>query len=242
MNLQPLNQIDVEKCVAAMPPALVEQLKVFGSRASVAGGFIRAIVAGEKPSDIDVWVNDRETCNLLSDALCASSPTLLLPHISKQSYTICLPGYPAVQIIYKWTFSTPEEAVDSFDFTIAKAGMWWNGGQFVSACSPIFYMDVLERRLTYCAPMRPEAPAGSLFRVFKFYKRGYSISLESLAAVMARATHTICGMIEDEATKSILKTLQEAGRRIPVPHKPTEPITPDNIGFGDADSFGASSD
>lgn len=51
-----------------------------------------------------------------------------------------------------------------------------------------FYPDLAAKRLTYCAPKRIEEAGGSLLRVLKFYRRGYIIPLDSLAAVIARLT------------------------------------------------------
>ena len=42
------------------------------------------------------------------------------------------------------------------------------------------------KRLVYLSPVRSEDAGGSILRVLKFYKRGYNIPLDSLAAVIGR--------------------------------------------------------
>lgn len=185
----------------------------------VAGGFIRAIVAGEKPSDIDVWTDSKDTS--FNGAVTLSAAFGTLPHDSSRAYTVRQTAGIPVQFIYQWTFASVSALIASFDFTIAQAAVWWDGEKWTSGCSSLFYADVEAKRLTYLAPIRNEAIAGSLFRVFKFYKRGYSISLPDLAAVMARAT----GL--DPAT--IHGTLLEAGSRLPSAPKRCEE-TPDDMG------------
>jgi hypothetical protein len=217
MNFQQLSQFDLDRCVAAIPPELQELLKKHGSSLVVAGGFIRAIVAGEKPADIDVWTDSKQRSQDASEQLAGN----VLVHTSPRAYTVRRETAIPVQFIHQWTFANPESLLSSFDFTIAQAALWWDGEKWATLASTLFYADVEARRLTYLAPIRTEAVAGSLFRVFKFYKRGYSISLEDFAAVMARAT----GL----PVSDLLTTLQQAGARLPAAPKRCEE-TPDDIG------------
>jgi len=92
-----------------------------------------------------------------------------------------------VQVIHRWTYDVAEDLVQSFDFTIAKAAVWfdpvvgWN-----SMCDETFYPDLAAKRLTYTSPQRNEDAGGSMLRVLKYYQRGYRIPLDSLGAVIAR--------------------------------------------------------
>jgi hypothetical protein len=230
-----LLQEDLDTIVASLPAPLQEILKQRGSSVVIAGGFIRACVAGEKPSDIDLFVPSqdvgREIANALVDALwldqITSGPVL---HESPRAYTVRNPNGVPVQVIHRWVFPTPADAIKSFDFTIAKAAVWWKGTAWESVCDPLFYHDVTERELRYCSPIRQEAAAGSLFRVFKFYKRGYSIPLESLCAVIARLCKDLeLTPEEGENARRILDVLKEAGSRVARPQRPGQTEeTPDD--------------
>jgi hypothetical protein len=112
----------------------------------------------------------------------------------------------SVQFIHRWSFTRPEDALESFDFTIAKAALWWNtppvapttslfppqcfdsdrGTGWRSACAETFYPDLAAKRLVYTSPQRNEDAGGSMLRVLKFYQRGYRIPLDSMGAVIAR--------------------------------------------------------
>jgi hypothetical protein len=94
--------------------------------------------------------------------------------------------------------------MESFDFTIAMAGFWWNptgeeetyiensevktrpAGRWDSICDEHFYEDLAAKRLRYTCPQRNEDAGGSMLRVLKFYQRGYRIPLDSLGAVISR--------------------------------------------------------
>ncbi len=52
-QLEPMDPRDVRRVVAALPEWLVDLMQK--EPLSVAGGFPRAIIAGEVPKDIDVW-------------------------------------------------------------------------------------------------------------------------------------------------------------------------------------------
>jgi hypothetical protein len=93
---------------------------------------------------------------------------------------------PVIQIITRWTFSTPLEVIKSFDFTIASAAFWCDGQRFVAMAHDRFYSDMAAKRLHYLSPVRSEDAGGSMLRILKFYQRGYRIPLDSLGRVTAR--------------------------------------------------------
>jgi hypothetical protein len=96
------------------------------------------------------------------------------------------PSTPPVQIIHRWTYERPEDLIESFDFTVAKSVVWFDGKEWKSLTHDDFYADLAAKRLVYTKPQRNEDAGGSLLRVLKFYQKGYRIPLDSMAAVVAR--------------------------------------------------------
>ena len=173
----------VDRVVAALPLPIKRMLRMSGL--FLAGGFIRSIVEGEVPKDVDIWVPSREEgvhwARLLGGALRRGS------FATPNAITISFPD-TAIQFITRWTFSDPVTLISSFDFTIAQAVVWFDKveGKWRGMCAETFLEDVGGKRLVYKSPVREEDAAGSLLRVNKFVARGYTISDEDMGRVAAR--------------------------------------------------------
>ena len=177
----------------------------------IGGGYVRAIVANEHVNDIDLFTTDKDS------ALSATRFLLGLKegeepgrkiHESANAFTVRGLRVP-VQIIHRWTYTDPAALMQSFDFTIAMAGFWWEEtgaeetyiensevktrpvGKWHSICDDRFYEDLAAKRLRYTSPQRNEDAGGSLLRVLKVYQRGYRIPLDSLGAVIARLVDNV---------------------------------------------------
>ena len=153
----------------------------------LAGGFIRATIAGEKPSDIDLFGASKESLKL--DAMQFAIARQGRMHETDNALTVLTPGHRLpVQFITKWLYASGEQEklLAEFDFTIAQSVIWWAKDGWHSAIGESFYRDLAARRLVYLFPQRTEAAGGSLLRARKFLMRGYNIQAESLAGVIAR--------------------------------------------------------
>src|SRR5690606_22712894 len=97
-------------------------------------------------------------------------------------------GRLPVQFITRWVFTDAKEVMQSFDFTVCQAVIFYDPTtkSFDSHASESFYPDLAARRLNYTSPYRNEDARGSLLRVIKYIRRGYSIQVKSLGAVCAR--------------------------------------------------------
>jgi len=171
----------------------------------VAGGFIRAIVAGEEPRDIDVFLNDQGLAAELAgrySGQCGAPP----PGRSSKAITVWPKDGIPVQFIYRWHFESPEDLIGSFDLTLSKAALWCDGEIWRSVVDPAFYPDVALRRITFVPPDRDDEDGAALLRILKFYRRGYRTNLSSLAAAVARLVDR-----DDEAplTADLLAALRE---------------------------------
>ncbi len=198
-----LRDVDVKWLLRKMPTPLRTIAETSAVKLFVAGGFVRSVIAGEPINDVDVFTNSIDTARSIASQL--GGPIFETPNA-----ITCRVTEPVIQIIYRWTFETLTECIESFDFTIARAGMAIQPGRgWISVCDEDFYPDLAARRLRYRAPDRREDEAGSMLRMLKFYGRGYRAPLFDIAAVTARAMKG-CSATNNESSHRdfILKRLR----------------------------------
>lgn len=215
--MQQLNNCDLAWCVNRLPKAIRKLLKDEPARAVLAGGYIRSRICGEKPNDIDLFAPNPDAAEAYARRLSDGDE----PYKTDNAFTVR--GSLPVQVIHRWTYNTPNQVVESFDFTIAKAAIWYDGEHWQSLIADTFYADLAGRRLIYTSPIRNEDAGGSMLRVLKFYQRGYRIPLESLGAVVARLTLGVDPAVlsrrdEDHAAKVLSGLLREVDPSIDPEH------------------------
>jgi hypothetical protein len=179
----------------------VHLLRENAGKLFLAGGFIRATIAGEKISDIDMFGISKDDLMRVAKDLTLGRKGRYFE--TKNAITVLAPPRFPVQFITRWTFTEAIKLVESFDFTVCKAAIWAerlpdvieevNGETtvtkeyaFHSLASDAFYPDLAARRLVYTHPVRDEEAGGSLMRVIKFVKKGYSVQAPALAGVVGR--------------------------------------------------------
>ena len=178
-----LHSYDLQRLTNILPKKLVEAMKnetlpvIY-----VGGGCIRSVVTGEPVNDIDLFVGSMAAADTVVTYLQEDFETV----VTDNATTIKAPL--PLQVIHRWTFESVEKVVDSFDFTICCAAIVYNRAKktFESYTHPEFYPDLAAKRLTYLQPIRNEDAGGSIIRVLKYYQKGYRISIQSLAHVIAR--------------------------------------------------------
>jgi hypothetical protein len=166
-----------------LPKSWLDLMKTRPNQLFIAGGCIRSVIAREPINDVDFFAPNADIAAACALALSESGKIKI--HRTENAHTVATRPFPA-QFIHRWTFKVPEDAIKSFDFTIAKAAIWWDGQRWASVCDERFYADMASKRLVYCAPKRDEEAGGSILRVLKFYQRGYRIPLDSMGDVLAR--------------------------------------------------------
>lgn len=181
---------DLQFCLLRAPKELLKLMKneTFNRKIFIAGGFIRSVIANEPINDIDLFVPNEGLAHILSKMLSdggtkreiKTDNAITIPHLK-----------PAVQIIHRWTFAGPYDCAVSFDFTVCQAVIWFEDGEWKSACHSNFYQDLASKRLVYTSPERDEDAGGSMLRVLKYYQKGYRIPLDSFAAVIARLASAV---------------------------------------------------
>lgn len=192
-----LDKEDLERVVLTMPETIASRMRMY-PQVVLAGGFIRATIAGERPADLDLFYPRTEK----GDMRAREEAQNVLPWSelkgSDRAYTYTpnlrgqTPeefGYP-VQIIWRWEFPNAYTLMNSFDFTICKAGVWYDPDKkaWQGACHKQFYTDLAAKRIVYApSAVRPDTERNvvSIARIMKFVSRGYYVSPEQLALVVA---------------------------------------------------------
>ena len=177
-----LTNQDLHFVVSRLPKDVVKIVKEHGL--IIAGGFIRETISGGKVSDIDIF--GPSAAQLKLAALLLNTDRKGRLYETDNAITVLSPPRLPVQFIKRWLFSEPTSCVDSFDFTVCQAAVWFNEGTWRSAISKGFYPDLAARRLVYTFPARDEDAGGSMLRLLKFVKRGYTIQSSSIAGVLSR--------------------------------------------------------
>jgi hypothetical protein len=119
------------------------------------GGFIRGVIANETISDIDLFGPSKEMVHDAAKKLAFDRSGKI--HTTDNAYTVLAPPRRPVQFVHRWTFDDPVKCIQSFDFTVCQAGIWWEGGELFtgwhSACHDAFYSDLAAKRLVYTYPV-----------------------------------------------------------------------------------------
>ena len=173
---------DLKWCLRRLPRKVLAMLKE--RHLFLAGGFIRACISSEPPSDVDLFAPTKEAAEAAGRALAGNDHRFFA---TENAYTVTGIGRLPIQFIHRWTYQSPSDLLPTFDFTVARAAIWWHDvGGWKTLCDERFYADLAAKRLVYCSPIRNEDAGGSMLRVLKFYQKGYRIPLDSLAAVVTR--------------------------------------------------------
>jgi hypothetical protein len=222
METTELDPDDVER-IARRLPSKLRWMMTDKNRTTplvVAGGFIRTVIANEKPSDVDVFCANEVAATVMAGKLvCTALEDEARPIEYRRTETdnaisLTARGELMIQFITKWTFDDPRKLIESFDFTIARAAIWCDAaaGQWLSVCDPRFYVDMAAKRLRFMAPAGNTA-GGTMLRLLKFTRRGYHAN----AYCVTRIAQTLAQSAgADEAvTKGIAALVREVDPSMP---------------------------
>lgn len=180
--MRQLNEHDLKWAVRRLPKNVRDLLVDHGQKLMLAGGYIRSVIMNEEVKDIDLFGPSKGYSEACAKALAGDGK------IYESQYAFSVYTKPMTQFIHRWSYEEPEVLIESFDFTIASAALWYCRVNQVwkSLCDDSYYEDLAAKRLVYRNPIRNEDAGGSILRVLKFYQRGYRIPLDSFAAVIER--------------------------------------------------------
>jgi hypothetical protein len=179
-----------KKILSATPKPVLALLERYSGRLFLAGGFLRAVLAGEEPSDIDLFATDSITAitaaiRLKNDGV--RDRTLLRHKDTRNAYTVVRSDIgPPVQIIRSWHFETAEATLDSFDFTVTQAALYMDAaGKWQTLASKSLLSDLKKKTLAYTAPSTSRGAYGPLLRTLRYASKGYHTPHHTLATLIA---------------------------------------------------------
>jgi hypothetical protein len=172
-----LLKVDLDSVIRKLPQEIIN--KLISGDLFLAGGFIRDIIAKDDANDIDLFGKSVESVHAIIRELTKADDYQIIKTENAVTLTDC--KYP-IQFITKYCVKTPEEFLTSFDFTVCQVVIFFDG-DWKSLISDRFYPDLAAKRLSYTKPKYNNV-CGSINRMIKFIKRGYSISGEELSELL----------------------------------------------------------
>jgi hypothetical protein len=188
-TIQQLNLDDVIKVLdvsGSYGPAYKDVFAGLVSRnisVTIAGGFVRDVVRGERPQDIDLWCYDKEAGhNVCYSLLRAGFIECSSPHEKLIRRFISPTGVvpdPQIQVIALTGINNQEQLIQNFDFRANAAAVTLRGlDQPVGCCVDGFYLDCGEKRM-----VMNNIHKMNLKRVVMFAERGWKIDPGVIAII-----------------------------------------------------------
>lgn len=179
-----LEQNIVDQVIQQLPTEVIQVLKLKGIY--LGGGYVRDVILGSEPKDIDLFVKDQDSIDWADFLLVKVFDYNAFK--TKNAITFKKKGCKEIQIITRWKYLVVQEMIADFDFTMCKAGIQYTSeGKFEGYCHDRFMSDTRNKILFYTQPIREEECVSSLKRAVRFANRGYTISNEQLTKLVARA-------------------------------------------------------
>lgn len=150
----------------------------------IAGGSIRDWITnnGKVINDIDIFFKSKEDYKMADDRFnMGFSLIRSTPNYSEYVPTKALSSWTKIQkyqLIKKEFFSTPQEVIETFDFTICSICLGFNMSPDSEqlAYHPWFLSDIMQRKLEIGAA-ELKWPLHTLKRAFKFSREPYNFNL-----------------------------------------------------------------
>lgn len=183
-------------------------LETFPEGTFIAGGYLTSLISGanDPKSDIDIFFKNEESFRQAYVCLTANSnslPEVLRGYRAQRTIENALTpnvmfinfvakGKPNIQLIKTRWFSTPEEIIDGFDFTITQFAIDEDNFYF----NPESLLDIINKKLTLHKLTFPEK---ALARIAKYTKKGYSIE----ESVMEKITEQILRVVREHPNRRV---------------------------------------
>jgi hypothetical protein len=200
-------------------PSVISSLLVKYPGTMVAGGFCRSMVEESTPNDIDIFAPSEGVIALIKMTLRSNRNVHYLHYLGEamfaSNYLVENEGryqtddrYIKVQLISAaGAIGSPKTILNTFDFTMSKALIFYDGRQFQSLAHRDFETDVWARQLRYDNKNNMARPGGALIRALKFAKSGYTIANSQLSEILMEIVKKAEGLTREEAIESIFGSL-----------------------------------
>jgi len=182
--------------------------------AYIAGGFVRAYYAGERPKDMDIYFERSDSIETAKNYLKECEWEVVFE--TDRAITLNK-NDRAIQLIRVFV-GGPESAVEHFDFTVCMVAVKLNVDTEGKITGHIwmhedFFEHLAGRVLVYTGSSFPLA---SLKRAFKYVSRGYHICDENIIALAEDIAYTVNFGDDNSVAEHIAGMDPEGGRRIRV--------------------------
>jgi len=185
----------------------------------IAGGFVRAYFAGERPSDLDLYFRNSQDLEIVLENLKENGWNI---GFQTDRATSMVKNGRLVQLI-SIVYGDPSHVIELFDFTVCSAAVILytensRENEEIFAGKIFLHDDFMEhlagRVLVYTGS---QYPLSSLKRAFKYVKRGYNICDESIIALAESVSNSnIFSSSVEELEEHIMGMDPDGGRRIRV--------------------------
>lgn len=146
----------------------------------LAGGYVRRGMIGQpQDSDIDLFFKTEEDFKAQEAHLKASGFTLHKENKSTKTY---IKDGQEYQLIFGRYYSTYEELLDTFDYTICQCAMLSSGKVL---CTLEFLLDAYRKRL---AVHKITYPVASCRRMLKYARQGFTVCDGTITQLLLSAT------------------------------------------------------
>lgn len=176
----------------------------------IAGGFIRAYYAGERPSDMDVYFERESRFNTGRKLLKKNG--WVEAAVTDRAVTMLSSQGKAVQLI-GFIYGDRDTIIKEFDFTVCMVGMTLQktdaGAKGLVTMHKNFFEHLAGRILVYTGSKMPLA---SMKRMVKYIKRGYHICDENLIKI-AEDIAAAVDFTDEESVQEHIAGMDPTGER-----------------------------
>lgn len=188
-----------------LPSDLRRMLDAFNGDIYIAGGAVGALQNDLPVKDYDLFVCNPQIINEAANFLEVLGWRKNTP--TKNAITFKKPGLPTVQIITRWVYPTVWEGLQAFDFTCTQQAITNSALVSLIGAAEAYKQKVLQ----YTEPERKEGAAGSFWHMYNYAKKGFTITPDDAARIIARFTPTV-SLSKGRKKKAIYKNLCKAFR------------------------------
>lgn len=185
----------------------------------LAGGYLRDRFAKVRPKDADFWFKSRVVAEATGHWLRsigweteARVDEGLIHCTPPPSETAEVP----IQLVSILRFTDALDLLSTFDFSICQVALWWDEtGVWKSEWTDGYAKDTESTTLRYIQGQHAGGMvgghAGSLARMFKFWRRGYLPDEESLCELLAKAAGRMTSPTRYDEWKGLMAKVEDYG-------------------------------
>lgn len=179
-----LSSGQIRKLVASLPTFLVQQLtRVNCPKVIIAGGFLRDVLCGIQPRDIDLFGEDFPLPTLVTNDMYIRQPSVLETYISPYSV-----DWVKVNVQDRSYYNFAEFVISEWDFTINQIALWYENGNWEGwTVSNGYDRLITSKRLLMNGYIREPVKFKTIFwRAIHLISKGYTINEPDLREYLHR--------------------------------------------------------